>query len=198
MCFFFQKLKSLSLNVLEVSPKPLQLLTEAMHHMTTLNLSCVLRTGRYDGVLKAISVSMPYLKSLDIPQRAVPANAIELLLPTEGNPPRGCPQLVYLNLMDSLNFTVELLKKILLCLPKLRYLKDALLMKTLTELTEKEMDAETGRCLTYFYSDWSCDCCCHEIYYDAFSRAPVFTRLNNITEVGIVATEESEQLLKDL
>ena len=121
---------------MEISPQPLQLFTEAMHHMTTLNLAGVLRTYRYDGVLRAISLNMPNLKALDISQSNVKANAIECLLPTKEKPSSGCPDLIYFSLKKSKFVTVGLLKKIILRLPKLQYLKNVLLMKTLAELTE--------------------------------------------------------------
>ena len=179
---------------MEISPQPLQLFTEAMHIMTTLNLAGVLRTYRYDGVLRAIALNMPSLKALDISQSNVKANAIECLLPTKEKPSSGCPDLIYLNLKKSKFVTVGLLKKIILRLPKLQYLKNALLMKTLAELTEKKMDVDTGRCLRYLYSD----CRSQEKYFDVLTRSPVFTRLSNITEVDIVVKEESEIFLRDL
>ena len=169
-----------------------------MHHITTLKLSGVLRTGRYDGVIKAISENMPNLKTLDISESWVQASVIECLLPTKRNPKRGCPELVHLDLARSNFVTVELLKKIILRLPKLRYLKHALMMKTLTELTEKEVDVDTGRCLRYVYSEWGSRCWSKEIDYDALSRAPMLTKLHNITELDIDVTEESEQFWKDI
>ena len=201
--FAFQKLKFLSLNFLEISPKPLRQFTEAMHHMTTLNLSGVLCTQQYNDVLNAISVNMPHLKSLDISLNrfqagGVQAGAIECLLPAKQNPLRGCPELVHLNLARHSFVTVELLEKILLRLPKLQYLKHALLMRTLTGLIENEINEDTGRCLRYLYSSWPCGCCKNQMYFAALSRAPVFTQLENITEVDIVVKAESEHFLMDL
>ena len=201
--FFFQKLKSLSLHYFEISPTPLQQFIKAMHHMTTLDLTGVLVTDRYDGVLKAISENMPNLKKLNISlsrfqEGGIQASAIERLLPTKRNPLRGCPDLVHLNLAYNSFVTVELLKKIILRLPKLQYLKHGLLMKTLTELTEKEMDVDTGRCLRCLYSDWSSDCGNNELYYDALSRAPLMTSVRNLTEIDIVVTEESEHFWKEI
>ena len=200
---FFQKLKSLSLNFLEISPNPLQKFTKAMHHMTTLNLPGVLYTDRYDGVLKAIAENMPNLKALDISLSSdqaggVQSSVIELLLPTKRNPLIGCPGLVHLDLAYNSFVTVELLKKIILRLPKLRYLKHGLLMKTLTELTEKEIDVDTGRCLRCFYSDWSSDWSNIETYYDVLSRTPMLTRFDNIAEVDIIVTEESVHFWKEI
>ena len=185
---------------MEISPNPLQKFTKAMHHMTTLNLPGVLYTDRYDGVLKAISENMPNLKALDISLSSdqaggVQASVIELLLPTKRNPLIGCPELVHLDLAYNSFVTVELLKKIILRLPMLRYLKHGLLMKTLTELTEKEIDVDTGRCLRCFYSDWSSNI---KMYYNALSRTPMLTRFDNITEVDIVVTEESVYFWKEI
>ena len=203
LLYFFQKLKSLSLSCLEISPKPLQQFTKAMHHMTTLDLSGVLPTDRYDGVLKAISENMPNLKMLDISlgrfqEGGVQASAIDLLLPTRQNPLRGCPNLVHLDIRDNTFVTVELLKKIILRLPKLRYLKHALLMKTLVELTEKEISVDMGRCLRCFFSDWSSYWRDNEMSYDALLREPVFTRFGNITEVDIVVKDKSEHFWKEI
>ena len=181
---------------MEISPKQLQLFTEAMHHMTLLNLSGVLRTCSYDAVIRAISVSMPNLKALDISRSFVQPSAIENLVPTKRSRLRGCPELAYLNLAENSFVTVELLKKILLRLPKLQYLKHALLLKTLTELTESEMDEDTGRCLKYLYSGWSFDCYSNETYYDALLKAPMLHRLGNITQVDIEVIDESEHFLK--
>ena len=125
--------------------------SNASHH-TTLNLSVVLRTDRYDGAIRAISLNLPNLRALNISESCVQASAIELPLPTIRNPLRGCSELVVLNLKYNSLVTVKLLKKIILRLPKLQYLKHTLLMKTLSGLTEKEMD-EDGRCLRCFYSD---------------------------------------------
>ena len=195
---YFQKLKCLSLRYLKISPKPLQLFTEAMHHITTLDLSFVLHKDGYDDVIRAISLNMPNLKELDMCESLVQPSALELLLPTKRNPQRGCPKLASLNLLESGYITVELLKKIVLRLPKLRCLKHELLVRSLAELTEEEMDDETGRCLTYVYSIWLCGLYRGEKYYVALTRAPMFTRLSNITEIDIVVREESEHLLKDV
>ena len=181
------------------SAEPLQKFTKAMHHMTTLNLSDVLCNNSYDGVLHAISENMPNLKMLDISlgmfrEGGVQASAIELLLPTRHNPLRGCPELVHLNLAHHPLVTVELLKKIILRLPKLQYLKHALLMRTLTEITEKEMDVDTGRSLRCFYSDWASEWSNIKM----LSRTPMLTRFGNITEVDIVVTKESEHFWKEI
>ena len=202
-CCLFQKLKSLSLTEVKISPKPLQQFIKAMHHITTLDLPGVLRTYRYDGVLKAISENMPNLKVLNISlsrfqEGGVQASAIELLLPTKRNPLRGCPELVHLDLARNNFVTVELLKRSILRLPKLQYLKHALLMKTLKMLTEKEMDVDTGRCLRCLYGDWSSDWGKSKRYFAALSRAPVFTRFGNITEVDVDVTEESQHCWKDI
>ena len=185
---------------MEISPNPLQKFTKAMHHMTSLSLSCILCNDSFNGVLLAISENMPNLKTLDISlggfeEGGVQTSAIELLLPTRRNPLRGCPELVHLDLSDNAYVTVELLKKIILRLPKLRYLKHGLLMKTLTELTEKEMDVDTGRCLRCFYSDWSSNI---KMHFDTLSRTPMLTRFDNITEVDIFVTEESVYFWKEI
>ena len=182
----------------KISPKPLQQFTEAMHDMTTLDLTGVLCTDSYDGVIRAISWNMPNLKALNLSESCDQTSAIELLLPTKRNPLRGCPELVHLDLTHNVYVTVELLKKILLRLPKLQYLKHALLMRTLTELTEKEMAVDTGRCLRCFYSDWSGRWSYNEMYYDALLRTTLITRFGNITEVDVVVTEQTVHFWKDI
>ena len=85
-------------------------------------------------------MSMPNLKTVDISLSCVQASVIELLLLTKQNPQRGCPKLLYLNMRSSEFVTLELLKKILLCLPKLPYLDHALLVEMLAKLTERERE----------------------------------------------------------
>ena len=169
-----------------------------MHHITKFDLSAVLCTDRYDGAIRAISLNLPNLRALNISESCVQASAIELPLPTIRNPLRGCPELVVLNLKYNSLVTVKLLKKIILQLPKLQYLKHALLMKTLSELTEKEMDVDTGRCLRCFYSDWLSDWSNNKLYFASLSRTPMLTRFGNITEMNTVLKEKSEHFWKDV
>ena len=180
---------------MDISPQTLHRFTVDMHHMTRLNLSGVLCSDRYDGVLRAISVRMPNLKALDISQSAVQANAIELLLPTKGNFSKGCPELACLNIEDNRFVTVELLKKFILRLPKLRYLVNSLLFQALAELKEEELDAETGRSLEFLYSGIPCNWWCQPKDYAALVMAPVFPRLSHMLEVEINLEEQSEHVL---
>ena len=180
---------------MDISPQTLHRFTVDMHHMTRLNLSGVLCSDRYNGVLRAISVRMPNLKALDISQSAVQANAIELLLPTKGNFSKGCPELACLNIEDNRFVTVELLKKFILRLPKLRYLVNSLLFQALAELTEEELAEETGRSLEFLYSGIPCNWWCQPKDYYALVMASVFPRLTNILEVELNVEEQSEHLL---
>ena len=86
---------------------------------------------------------MRHLKSLNISNCEVEPKIIECLLPTEDNSLGGCPELVDLDLSSNVMVHVELLKKILLALPKLRSLKHELLVNALGELTEEEMGEDT-------------------------------------------------------
>ena len=174
---------------------PLYKFTIAMPHLTHLNLSSVLRYNNYSDVLRAISTQMPQLTWLDISNSDdVHPDDIEYLLPIEGCQ-RGCPKLVYLNINNNVLVNIELLKKIILYLPRLQYLKHSLLMKTLEGLTEQEMGVETARCLRYIQNSKLID---EPIDYTLFLRGPVLPRLCNITEVDILVTEQSDHYIKEL
>ena len=149
----------------------------------------------YDGVLRAIAANMPHLKCLDISYCIVEPEAIEHLLPTEDNTLGGCPELVELNLNGILRVDADLLKKIILVLPKLKVLSNELLVHALVDLTDDEMDVDTARSL--YIVDLFVDPKHFEhlspVRFDSLAKSPVFQRLrNNITHVYI-ATDKGEQ-----
>ena len=134
---------------------------------------------------------MPHLKYLNIAYCKVKTKAIKHLLPTEDNALGGCPKLAYLDLWGIENVDVELLKKIILALPKLRFLRHGLLADALGDLTEEEMGEDTARCLNINYkTDIS-----YFIRYDILVKSSIFHRFkNNITTAVIkVSTAEQEQ-----
>ena len=94
---------------------------KTMSHMIVLKLGGVLQDSSYDDVLMAISTSMPQLKQLDIAEAKVSPSAISYLLPTEGPPRRGCPELEAISLLKIKGVDVMLLKKIIMGLPKLQF-----------------------------------------------------------------------------
>ena len=89
-----------------------------MPHITKLSLTEAHYDDKYDGLLRAIATNLHQLKYLDISDSDVDPKAIEYLLPTQDNALGGCPELVHLDLMGVEDVDVELLKKIILALPK--------------------------------------------------------------------------------
>ena len=110
--------------------------------MIDLNLEGVLQDSSYDEVLKAISTSMPQLNTLEIADAKVSPSAISYLIPTEGPPQRGCPELKAINLLRIKGVDVMFLKKLIMGLPKLQFVSHVLMVNVLAELTDEE--AQTG------------------------------------------------------
>ena len=184
--FYFQKLKSLTLNSLNASLTALETFCAAMPRITKMDLSYAKREDKYDRVLMAIAANMHHLKSLNISYCTVDhPKAIEHLLPTEDNTLGGCPDLVELDLCYVGNVHAELLKKIILALPKLRSLKHELLVDALADLTEEEMGEDTARCLNSLNVNLLGNRRSY-ISCDIMAKSPVFQRLrHNITTVDI-------------
>ena len=186
--FFFQNLKSLTWDPLLTSDAALETLFPAMPHMTNLTLTTeeVYDDG-YDAVLRAIGANLHHLKYLDISRSDVDPKAIEYLLPTDDNILGGCPELVELHLRRIHNVDVELLKKIILALPKLRSLTHELLVNALGDLTEEEMGVDTARnfnivCARNVPED------SENTRFDKLTTSPAFQRFkNNVTTVNIGA-----------
>ena len=179
----FQKLRSLALHPLTASHTAVERFCGAMPHLTILNLSRADNNdhkNNYDGVLRAIAGNMHHLKYLDISNCTTEPKAIEYLLPTENNSVGGCPELVSLFLFNVKSIDVNLLKKIILALPKLESLAHELFVNALVDLTEEEMDVDTARALDRLNS-WIIqqDKSLPLLRYDILTKSPVFQRLNN-------------------
>ena len=165
-----------------------------MPHITELDLSLEhhpkehSNNNKYDGVLRAIGANMPHLKLLYISYCTVKSKAIKYLLPTEDNALGGCPELVELDLLGIITVDVKLLKKIILALPKLRFLGHQLLVNALVDLTEEEMGADTARSL-FFLDSWIFPeqyVYFPSVRFDILAESPVFQQLKNtITDVYI-------------
>ena len=82
-----------------------------MCHLIDLKLVGVLQDRSYDKVLMAISTGLPQLKTLSIADAKVSPSTISYLLPTEGPPRRGCPELKAISLVRIKGIDVMFLKK---------------------------------------------------------------------------------------
>ena len=188
LCFYFQNLKSLTWNPQIKSQAALETLFPAMPHMTNLTLTTEEVYGDgYEAVLRAIAANLHHLKYLDISYKNVVSKAIEYLLPTDDNALGGCPELVDLNLRRIQNVDVELLKKIILALPKLRSLTHELLVNALGNLTEEEMGVDTaGNLNTLCARNVPEDS--ENTRFDKLATSPAFQQFrNNVTTVDIDA-----------
>ena len=181
-------MKSLTWDPLLTSDAALETLFPAMPHMTNLTLTTeAVYVDGYDAVFRAIAANLHHLKYLDISGSDVDPKAIEHLLPTDDNPLGGCPELVDLDLWGVENVDVELLKKIILALPKLRFLTHELLVNALGDLTEEEMGVDTARnfnivCARNVPED------SENTRFDKLATSPAFQRLrSNVTTVNIGA-----------
>ena len=180
---------------MNISPTALEKFCVAMPRMTTLRLPCVGDKNGYEGAIRAISANMHHLEKLDIYRYLADAKSIECLLPTKDNALGGCPDLVHLNLRSQ-HGSVELMKKIILTLPKLRFLCHLTLVNALGELTEEEMDVDTARHINSLYAilfyNTSIYCYAHQ-RYDILLKSPAFQRIkNNITSVDIYINSNIE------
>ena len=197
---FFQNLKSLTWDPLLTSDAALEKLFPAMPHMTNLTLTTeeVYNDG-YEAVLRAIGANLHHLKYLDISDSDVDPKAIKHLLPTKDNILGGCPELVELNLCRIQNVGVELLKKFILGLPKLRSLTHELLVNALGDLTEEEMSLDTARYLNKLCArnvSEDSENISSPTRFDNLATSPAFQRFkNNVTTVDIGApiAEEGQQ-----
>ena len=199
----FQKLEKLTLRMLTPSPTALERFCDTMPHITKLDLSLGHHPKGYndknrsDGVLRAIAGNMPNLKCLDISCCTVEPKTIEYLLPTKDNALGGCPELVELDVFGIITVDVKLLKKILLALPKLRFLGHQLLVNAFVDLTEEEMGVDTARSLSILDS-WIDSKQVENfpsVRFDILAKSPVFERLiNNITTVFISINEREQNI----
>ena len=174
------------------SETALEKLCPAIPHITNLSLTEAQYDDKCDGLLRAIAANLHQLKYLDISNSEVDPKAIEYLLPTEDNALGGCPELVELDLWGVENVGEDLVKKIILALPKLGCLRHELLINGLGKLTEEEMGVDTARHFNSLYS-LNAD---SPIHFDLLAKSPAFPRFkNNITAVDIDApiAEEGQQ-----
>ena len=186
--FCFQNLEFLSLSRLQVSQKLLLDLCSTMTHMIQLDLTYVDCVD--DEVLRTIAVSMPQLQQLDLGDCRASLSALECLLPSEDLGRRGCPELRVLNICELDNVTVEFLKKIIFCLPKLRFLRHKLMVAVLAELTDEELGMKFGRCLLILRVDM--------LRSGLLQNAPIFALDCNITVVSIRITLNSSKSVMNL
>ena len=170
-----------------------------MSHLRCLNLPGVLQDSSYDEVLMAISTGMPQLKTLDIADAKVSPSAISYLLPTEGPPRRGCPELKAINLLRIKGIDVMFLKKFIMGFPKLQFVDHLLMVSVLAELTDEE--AQTGSnsfhsliklCVSSNLDD------CIKIRYDILQNAPKFAMTCNISRVTVYSKGHTHLPLAEL
>ena len=153
--------------------------------MTILKLGNVLKDNSYDKVLIAISTGMPHLKILNITGANVSSSAIRYLLPTEGPPRRGCPELKVITMSRVKCIDVNMLKDFILGLSKLEVLEHLLMTNVFAEITDKEAGAGL-RCLTGFtlpsfqHVDFSHISTSTKLRYDILQKAPEFAMSCNI------------------
>ena len=186
----FQNLEILSLSRLQVSQKLLLDLCNTMTHMIQLDLTYVDCVD--DEVLKTISVSMPQLQQLDLGDCRASLRALECLLPSEDLGRRGCPELQVLNLWQFDDMTLRFLKKIILCLPKLRILGHEFMVVVLAQVTDEELGMKSGRCLEVLTIDMHVKGC------SILQNAPLFALDCNITTVEIKIPLNSSKSVMDL
>ena len=183
----------------DFSHRALEMFCETMSHITELNLSHGQGVDRHGSMMRGIATNMHHLKSLYMSNCVVEPKAIEYLLPTEDNTLGGCPKLVDLSLWGIRNVDVKLLKKIILALPKLRFLEHELLVDALGDLTEEEMGVDTARYLNSLYVGRVYNEQTHSfshMRYIILVKSPVFERFKtNITTVSINVEGQNESAL---
>ena len=150
--------------------------------MTTLDLAFALEDRCFDDVLIAISTGMPQLEWLDIAKANVSLSAIRYLLPTDGLPRRGCPELKLIGFFMIKCIDVDILKDFIMGLPKLESLIHVLMTNVLAELTEEE--AHIGlKCMETFTVPECSDGIQNKLRYDILQKAPEFAKTCNISTV---------------
>ena len=155
-----------------------------MSHMTTLDLAFALQDRCNDDVLIAISTGMPQLEWLDIAKANVTLSAIRYLLPTDGLPRRGCPDLKLIGLYGIKCIDVDILKDLIMGLPKLDSLIHVLMTNVLAELTEEE--AHIGlKCFEKVVLPVYGNPIQTKLRYDILQKAPKFAMTCNISKVDL-------------
>ena len=177
-------MKYLSLKCLNVSSSIVLDVCNTMSHITSLNLRCVLLGSRSDEVVMAISTSMPQLEWLNIDEANVSPSAIRYLLPIDGPPRRGCPELRCLSLHRINCIDVDILKDFIMGLPKLEVLAHLLMTNVLTEFTEEDARISL-KCLVTFVLPDSYFGVQYKLRYDILQRAPKYATTCNIRKVDL-------------
>ena len=159
--------------------------------MIQLDLNDVMDNDyRNDEVIRAITTSMPHLQMLNLAYSTVSLEALEYLLPSDDNGQKGCHELVFLNLFGTDAITVEFLKKIIFCMPKLQILRHELMVAMLAEVTDHELGMNSGRCLEHLEIQ--------EMRYNILHNAPIFALECNLTEVDIQIRLDTSNPVLDL
>ena len=195
--FILQKLKHLSLKGLHVSSSILLDVCMTMSHITYLDLHGVLGHSRSDEVLVAISTGMPQLEWLDISRANVSLSAIRYLLPTEGPPRRGCPELNAVGFSKIKGIDVDILKDFIMGLPKLEVLVHVLMSNVLAEITEEE--ARIGlKCSSMIVLPVCPYETQNKLRYDILQKAPEFAMTCNISRVDLHLNGHTSVLFTEL
>ena len=169
---------------LNVSSTSLLDVCKTMSNMTKLDLAYVLRNGRYDDVLLAISISMPQLEWLNIVGAKVSPSAIRYLLPTDGPPRRGCPQLKVISLSRITCIDVGILKDFIMGLPKLEVLVHLLMTNVLAEITDEEAIIGLRHLNEFFLPGFQFGVQ-YKLRYDILQKAPKYAQTCNISRVDL-------------
>ena len=133
---------------------------------------------------------------MDISYNTVEFEAIEYLLPTEGNFVEGCPKLAYLNLCRVKCVDVKLLKKIINALPKLNCLSSELVVNALGDSTPEEVSANTGTSMNTLWAPVSKQGT--QQYHKRFSvlaRSPFIQRFCNISVIDVALRKKENEFL---
>ena len=194
--FFFQNLENLSLQGLRISSSILLDVCKTMSHMTILDLAFALQDSCIDDVLIAISTGMSLLEWLDIAKANVSLSAIRYLLPTDGLPRRGCPELKLIGFFEVKCIDEDILKDFIMVLPKLEHLIHMLMTNVLAKLTNEEAHIGLKTMDTFAIPE----CCSiqNELRYDILHKAPEFALTCNISTVRLRLLRYNHICLTDL
>ena len=127
----------------------MQAFCKVMSHINHLDMSNVYSMGPCDGMMIAIVSSMHQLKSLYASNLYDEAHSLECLIPGGDNLKQSCPELEYLSLNRFYqSVDLKFIKKLLLGLPKLRYVECHMHIDKFLELTDEELNLDIKRNLS--------------------------------------------------
>ena len=134
---------------------------------------------------------------MDISYNTVEYEAIEYLLPTEGNFEEGYPKLAYLNLLRVKCVDVKLLKKLITALPKLSCLSSELVVNALGDLTPEEVSANAGMSINTLcasvtkqgFTQYS------RKRFSVLARSPFSQRFCNFSVIDVAFQKKEKQFL---